>query len=151
MSSDEEEPTPRGIPSILELDDKENIRKKVPVNRRISPPKEDDPDKANKDKIMQLLEKAKALPKLEYTDYSGHSSDINPCIPEKNYKKMLRMIDELESLHEKFEMMFNKRGVVNPFFIVITHIRPKMCLVNEDSKSVWLTNQERDLISFKKD
>jgi hypothetical protein len=149
MSSDEEETTSHIIPSILEFDNKKNFQKRVSVSRRITPPREDDPDKANKDKIMFLLEKAKALPKLEQDENYRYSEEN--YVDHSEYKKMLRMIDELESLHKKFDMMFNTRGVVNPFFIVITHIRPKMCLNVEDSKSVWLTNKERELISFKKD
>jgi hypothetical protein len=150
MSSDEEESTSHIIPSILEFDtDDVNFKKRVPVSRRIKPPREDDPDKVNKEKIMFLLEKAKALPKLEHNENYMYSEE--KYVDHSEYKKMLRMIDELESLHKKFDLMFNTRGVVNPFFIVITHIRPKMCLNNEDSQSIWLSNKERELISFKKD
>ena len=150
MSSDEEEYTPNAIPSILEFEaDDGHFKRRVPVSRRVTPPREDDPDKASKDRIMVLLENARALKKLEQDENYRYSEEKH--IGHSEYKKMLRMIDELESLQKKFDQMFNTRGVVNPYFIVITHIRPKMCLNNEDSKSVWLTNKEKELISFKKD
>ena len=144
MSSDEE---------FSSMDSK--IRPSL-ISRRVVSSEEDDPDKETKAKIKNIMDQAKQLKSLKdlLDENKENSSLVSAYNINSEHKKMLRMISDLENLHSQYEMIWNKRNVMNPMFIAASYIRPKISIDSTkdfNTDSIWLSKFERELISFKKD